>query len=243
MGRQDRGTTVWQRRACARAALGLGLTALIWSGAPQAASDHSLGPGYRWSHLNTTGGSAIDLQSVALQYSLYSGNRIGLVLTSEVLFPLQGNQQGKGFWVPDTYDSARGLDLLVGGGVRFHPSPRWTLWTGVGPHLSGMRLAQAELRSFNSLTMGVGLVGAARWQLVSWLDLGVNVTPALDFSDLIHTTNQLSWASHLGGAVVLSLRLDRVAGHPAVRDPEAPPPVTTAPSPPIASVSPVKEAQ
>lgn len=202
----------------------LATAALVAAWCPEAGAvtDHGLGPGYRWTHLSAEGSSPVDLHSAALQYSVFTGSRFGFVLVAEALFPLQGYQQGHGFWLPSTYDTATGLDLLLGGGVRFRLSERWSLWTGLGPHLDGLKLTQQELRSFNSLTLGVGAVAAPRWQVLPWLDLGANVSTALDFRDLIHTTHSLSWGSHLGLSVLASIRLDRISDDPAVRDPEAP---------------------
>ncbi len=195
-----------------------------WTLGASAMSDHSLGPGYRWTHLSAERLSPVDLHAASLQYSLFTGERFGFVMVAEALWPLEGAQQGHTFWLPGTYDTVMGVDVLLGGGARFKLSPRWSLWAGLGPHLNGVKLTQKELRSFDSLTLGVGGVVAPRYRMLDWLDLGANVSPGLDFEDLIHSVHGLSWASHVGLSVVLSIRLDRIEGAPAVRDPDAPAP-------------------
>jgi hypothetical protein len=173
----------------------LGAVALVClaTAAPvRAEAQHTLGPSYQLTIINTKQSNESVLQAPGITYAATLGGAWGFQGTFTAYFPVSAYQNGKYVSVADTYSSAWGIDAVFAAMRRLCFLSNLQLDLGLGPHIDGVvmkgkRLANSGFSDFNSFTLGIGASAVVRWRLGSGpVTVGAFGNGAVDFVDLLH---------------------------------------------------------
>ena len=155
-------------------------------------ADHSLFPIYNVTHLSTTEGDVYNFYSPGVNYTYNARKKFGFFSSVSILFPRRSSQNGESYKNSDYYKSKLGADLMMGAGMKFNTSERFSLVPSFGVHLNGIRLRGKELyKDFYNLSFGVGLNLQARYGISKRMDGTAFASTSWDFVDLIHKENKL----------------------------------------------------
>lgn len=169
---------------------------------PAAADDRELdlGLGYRAVRLETDLSQSFLLHGISTGLSWFEGGDVGPWLTVEAWFPMHASDGRQSFRPRAEYDGAWAVDASFLAAGRLRPAPGWRVTAGGGVHLSGIVLSGGGYETFRSLTFGLGAAVAVRRRLGEHLHVGATATGAVDFIDLAHTGDGLTWGL-LGGVL------------------------------------------
>ena len=167
---------------------------LCLAGSPAGAEEqqHTIGPSYQLTVINTKQGNASVLQSPGVTYALTVGEAWGFQSTVTAFFPVSAYQNQTHVDVSSTYGSAWGIDILLAAMRRLCFRSGVQLDLGLGPHfngvvMKGLRIGHSGFSDFNSFTLGIGVNAVLRWRLGSGpVSLGAFGSGSVDFIDLLH---------------------------------------------------------
>jgi hypothetical protein len=175
------------RNLGAVALLCLTTTHSVW-----AEAQHTLGPSYQLTIINTKQNNESVLQAAGVTYAASLGGAWGFQGVFTAYFPISAYQNGKYVSVADTYSSAWGIDAIFAAMRRLCFLSNLQVDLGLGPHIDGLvmkgkRFANSGFSDFNSFTLGIGASAVVRWRVGSGpVTVGAFGNGAVDFVDLLH---------------------------------------------------------
>jgi hypothetical protein len=179
------------RGACGRA-LATGLLLSLVGTSALADGQHTIGPSYQLTIINTKQGNESVLQSPGISYVATVGGAWGFQTDFTVFFPVSAYQNGTHVDIGSTYTSAWGIDVVFAAMRRLCFQAGLQLDIGLGPHFNGVsmkgqRIGHSGFSDFNSFIMGVGMNAVLRWRVGTGpVSVGAFGSGAVDFLDLLH---------------------------------------------------------
>jgi hypothetical protein len=171
-----------------------GVVLLVCMAGTRARGDaqHTLGPSYQLTIINTKQGNESILQSPGITYAATLGGAWGFQTDFTVFFPVSAYQNQTHVDISSTYSSAWGIDVVFAAMRRLCFRAGIQLDLGLGPHFNGVvmkgqRIGHSGFSDFSSFTMGVGMNAVLRWRVGSGpVSIGAFGSAAVDFLDLLH---------------------------------------------------------
>jgi hypothetical protein len=176
----------------ARAVVGAALLICLVSTRALADAQHTLGPSYQLTIINSKQGNESILQSPGITYAATLGGAWGFQTDFTVFFPVSAYQNQTHVDISNTYSSAWGIDVIFAAMRRLCFRAGIQLDLGLGPHfngvvMKGLRVGHSGFSDFNSFTLGVGMNAVLRWRVGSGpISVGAFGSGAVDFLDLLH---------------------------------------------------------
>lgn len=155
-------------------------------------AEHTIGPSYQLTIINTKQGNESVLQSPGITYAATLGGAWGFQTTFTAFFPVSAYQNQTHVDISGTYGSAWGIDVIFAAARRLCFRSGIQLDLGLGPHfngvvMKGLRIGHSGFSDFNSFTLGVGMNAVLRWRVGSGpVSVGAFGSGAVDFLDLLH---------------------------------------------------------
>jgi hypothetical protein len=170
--------------------------------------EHTVGPSYQLTIINTKQGNESVLQSPGITYAASTGGAWGFQTTFTAFFPVSAYQNQMHFDVSSTYGSAWGIDVIFAAARRLCFRSGIQLDLGLGPHfngvvMKGLRIGHSGFADFNSFTLGLGMNAVLRWRVGTGpVSVGAFGSGAVDFVDLLHGGDLSSGFGVTTGALV-----------------------------------------
>jgi hypothetical protein len=159
-----------------------------------AQAQHTVGPSYQLTIINSKSGNESVLQAPGITYAATLGGVWGFQGTFTAFFPVSAYQNGVHVTISDVYSSAWGIDAVFAISRRLCFAAGVQLDVGFGPHFDGVAMKGKRFNNntngysdFNSFTLGIGVSAVLRWRVGSGpLSIGAFGSGAVDFVDLLH---------------------------------------------------------
>ncbi|MGO8970115.1 MAG: hypothetical protein ACLQDQ_11160 [Myxococcaceae bacterium] len=189
----------------------LGATVLLCVSSTRARADaqHTIGPSYQLTVINTKQGNQSLVQAPGISYAATLGSEWGFQANFTGYFPVSAYQNGMHFDIPTIYSSAWGIDAVFAAMRRFCFLAGIQLDVGLGPHFDGLVMKgnryanNGGYSDFNSFTAGVGLNALLRWRVGHGpVSLAAFGSGAVDFLDLLHGSDLNVGYALTAGALV-----------------------------------------
>ncbi len=205
-GRLDRGGRLNNARTLASL-----VVCLIGTGA-LADAQHTIGPSYQLTVINTKQGNQSLVQAPGISYAATLGSEWGFQANFTGYFPVSAYQNQMHVDISTVYSSAWGIDAVFAAMRRFCFLAGIQLDVGLGPHFDGLvmkgnRYTNNGYTDFNSFTAGLGMNALLRWRVGSGpVTLAAFGSGAVDFLDLLHGGDlSVGYALTLGALVGVDL--------------------------------------
>jgi hypothetical protein len=160
---------------------------------------HTFGLGYQTLVMRTENASTYVIHGPGVSYDYVIGRRWGFMARTAAFFPVTGHMSGPGSdfsgSLVDIYDQHRyGVDVMLMGARRWpadasRPGPlgKLALLAAAGAHLQWFTLSGLEYSPVEALTIGVGGLGRADYEVNRWFSVSTQIAMALDpFDPLDH---------------------------------------------------------
>jgi len=176
-------------------ALTLGATLLASAISTHALADaqHTVGPVYQLTVIETKQGNTSLVQAPGVSYAATLGSEWGFQANFTGYFPVAAYQNSVHVDVSSVYSSAWGIDAVFAAMRRFCFQAGLQLDLGVGPHFDGLvmkgnrTINGSGYSDFNSFTAGLGMNALLRWRVGHGpVSLAAFGSGAIDFLDLLH---------------------------------------------------------